>query len=230
MDATYFLKQRVAFVRFFYVEGAKSFQGMQDQIEQGLPPFDNPPYSEDAEPAFLDEWQDAATSIEVLGQSSVSLLADALKLYFQTLQRRVIGFTISNEELSKAKRRGWVALYRDALAIILDTDWADCPARFDIIEQVVLARNSSQHGTDLTSQRATHDARTLEKHPRPWFASDDEVRTWEEYGGNPRSFLVPRLTVTEDNLFAAAREIEVLADWIDGRLYKATEWRLNVAR
>lgn len=53
MDATYFLKSRTAFIRFFYAESAKGFTDVKHRIENQLPPFDDPPYSEDGEPAFL---------------------------------------------------------------------------------------------------------------------------------------------------------------------------------
>jgi hypothetical protein len=227
MDATYFLKSRIAVVRYFFAQAGASFQGLQEQIEQGLPPYDDPPYSEGPEPAFFEEWDNARTGQHIVGQASVSLLSDALKLYFQTLQTRVIGFSLSKEAQASAKRTGWVALYKDALGLILDTDWADCPADFNVIEQVVLARNSSQHGSDLTSHRVAHDAKTLTKHPRPWFASGDEIETWKECGGEAQSFLAPSLQITQERLFAAADQIEVLADWIDTRMDKAAKWRRN---
>ena len=56
------------------------------QIEQEEPPFDDPPYSEDPEPAFLEEWLEAETSIQIVGLACVSLLADTLKLYLTNRQ------------------------------------------------------------------------------------------------------------------------------------------------
>jgi hypothetical protein len=167
----------------------------------------------------------ARTALHVVGQTSVSLLSDALKLYFQTMQSRVIGFSPSKEAQAAAKRTGWVALYRDAFGLIFNTDWSDCPADFRIIEQVVLARNNSQHGIELTSHRVVHDPKTLTRHPQPWFASDEEIAAWKEYGGDVRSLFAPALEVTQDSLFAAADHIEVLADWIDERMDRVTAWR-----
>jgi hypothetical protein len=87
---------------------------------------------------------DAETAKDLLGLSAVSLLSDTLKLYFQTLQNRVIGFEFGEAEKALAKKQGFVAAYIAVLGDILDTNWSDCPVRLDVIEQVVLARNRGQ--------------------------------------------------------------------------------------
>jgi hypothetical protein len=229
MDATYFLKQRTAFIRFLYAEGVKPFDDMRSRIEKSEPPFDNPPYSEDPEPPFLAEWMDADTAKDLLGLHAVSLLSDSLKLYFQTLQKRVIGFEFGASEKALFNKRGFVGAYIAALGVILGTDWSDCPVRLDVIEQVVLARNRGQHGTDLTSLDLRHDNGTLTKHPKPFFASDSEWKTWQDAGGSPDSVFAPGLEVTQDRLLLAIDEVEKLADWIDARLDKAHEWRRKAA-
>jgi hypothetical protein len=227
MDAKYFLTARTTFIRFCYTEGIRPFREIQQRIALGQHPFDNPPYSEDPEPAFMEQWSDAETAVDVLGLSCVSLLSDTLKLYFQTLQERVIGFHFTEDEKAIANKHGFVAAYKAALANILDTDWADCPARFDIIEQVVLARNRGQHGEDLTSFRVSHERKSLRKHPKPFFASEAELQTWEAFGGNENSLFRPTIEITGEKLFSAIQEIEELAAWIDGRMDKAWKWRLN---
>jgi hypothetical protein len=112
MDATYFLKERTKILRFFYDTSARPFLDIQRQIDEGLPPFDNPPYSEDPEPAFLSEWIDAGIGLSLLGLSGVSMLSDALKLYFQTLQGRVIGFKFGKDEAGILKRLPYEANLR----------------------------------------------------------------------------------------------------------------------
>jgi hypothetical protein len=225
MDAAYFLKRRIEFVRFFFTEGQAAFDRVRLNIEEGKPPYDNPVYDDNPEPPFLEEWMTAETALQIVGQTSVSLLSDALKLYFRTMQSRVIGFSISREAEATAKKTGWVALYRDAFGLIFDTDWKDCPADFQIIEQVVLARNNSQHGNELTSHRIVLDPKTLARHPQPWFASEEEVTAWQEYGGGTSSFLAPALYVSQERLFTAADHIEKLADWIEARMHRVTKWR-----
>jgi hypothetical protein len=123
LDINFFLKLRTEFIRYFYAEAVRPFLDIQRKIEKGLRPFNDPPYSEEQEPPFLEEWMNAATGINVVGQSCVSLLSDSLKLYFNTLQTRVIGFVLSDTEKSAMKGKGFVALYKSALGEILDTDW-----------------------------------------------------------------------------------------------------------
>jgi hypothetical protein len=222
VDVNFFLKERTRFVRGFYDQGVAPFHDIQHRIETKAPPFDNPPYSEDGEPAFLTQWLDAETGADLLGQTCVSLLSDTLKLYFNTLQSE-IGFAF--EQGGKAlMKRGFVAAYREALGEVFETDWSDCPVRFAVIEQVVLARNLSQHGGHLTSFHRSHDARTLRQHPQPFFASPEEARTWQDSGGQ-NSFLTPSVKITRDRLFEAIEEVEQLGDWLDARLVKVHEWR-----
>jgi hypothetical protein len=173
----------------------------QRKIERGLRPFNNPPYSESPEPPFLEEWMNAATGINLVAQSCVSLLSDSLKLNFNTLQTRVIGFVLGEAEKSALKGQGFVALYKNALGEILETDWTDCPVRFDVIEQVVLARNRSQHGSSLMSHQLRHDPDTLRKHPLPFFASDQELKEWKESGRDEHSYFAPMLEITKNKLF-----------------------------
>lgn len=221
MDVNFFLKERTRFIRDFYNQGVAPFCDVQNRIESKAAPFDNPPYSEDGEPAFLTEWLDAETGADLLSQTCVSLLSDTLKLYFSTLQAE-IGFAFDQGD--KAFKRGFVAAYREALGDIFETDWSDCPVRFAVIEQVVLARNLSQHGGHLTSFHRSHDASTLRQHPQPFFASPEEAQAWEDSGGQ-NSFLTPSVKITRERLFEAIAEVETLGDWLDARLVKVHEWR-----
>jgi hypothetical protein len=228
MDATYFLKNRTQFIRTFYTRGVEPFNAVKIAIEEQRPPFHDPPYSEEPEPAYLAEWLEADTAIKLVGLSCVSLLSDTLKLYFQALQHRVIGFEF--KEGKKAFKQGFVAAYLGVLSAILETDWADCPADLAVIEQIVHARNDGQHGTTLTSFEVSHESGVLKKHPRPFFVKEDERRIWEESGESRSSMWAPSVQVTADSLFAAIGHVEKLAVWIDSRIDKAWEWRRNAGR
>jgi hypothetical protein len=152
-----------------------------------------------------------------------------LKLYFSGLQDRVVGFGFGDEKSKKkAFKDGFMGAYKDVLGYILDTDWSDCPADFKIIEQVVLARNCGQHGSDLTSFRVSHDNHTLDKHPLPFFVNEHERELWmRENGTGYCGFLTPSVEVTRELLFAAIEHVEMLAYWIEGRMDKAADWRMS---
>lgn len=225
MDATHFLKERTGFIRFYYDASATGFADVKHRIENELPPFDAPPFSEDPEPAFLEEWLNADSALDILGLTCVSLLSDSLKLYFDTLRKRVIGFSFADKKT--AFQNGFPAAYRDALGEILDSDWSDCPVDWAVIEQIVLARNRGQHGECLTSMRATFDTKMLEKHPHPIFANLDEMSYLTTEEGSLASFLMPSIRITREALFAAIDEVERLAGWIERNDDRVQAWRMQ---
>jgi hypothetical protein len=92
LDILFFLKLRTDFIRRQYDVAGAAFVEEKRLIEDAQAPYDNPPYREDGEPPYLEEWMDADTSIQLVGISCVSLLSDALKLYLNLLQRRQLRF------------------------------------------------------------------------------------------------------------------------------------------
>lgn len=225
MDVNYFLKKRTSFIRFYYDAAAKPFSDRKDAIENHQAPFDNPGYSDDGEPPFLDAWMDSDAARKVLGLSCVSLLSDSLKLYFHTLQTRVIWFGF--EDKTGAFRNGFLAAYLEVLQEILDTDWSDCPADLGVIEQIVLARNRGQHAENIRDFDVTHDTRMMTKYPNAFFASEDELKSLPEWKDGIPSYLLPEVEVTREKLFRALEEVEKLADYIESRIGKADEWRMR---
>ncbi|RZJ45887.1 MAG: hypothetical protein EON86_00530 [Brevundimonas sp.] len=222
MDATFFLKQRTAFIRIFYDTGVAGFEDTKQRIEAGEPPYDNPPYSEDGEPPYVTEWIDADTGRDVLSQACVALLSDSLKLYLNTLRLRTLRFEFEPPEKALLKK-GFVAAYRSALGDVFDTDWSDCPVRFEVIEQIVLARNQAQHSGDITSFRLTHGPSTLRELRQPIFVDPADWQAWIDAGGDERSFLAPSVKVSRDALFEAIAEVDRLGDWVEARIEH--DWR-----
>lgn len=223
MDILFFLKQRTDFIRRHYDLSVGPFEERKRLIDRSEPPFDDPPYSEDSEPPYLTEWLDAHTSMQLVGMSCVSLLSDALKLYLNLLQRGQLRFAFTAQAAKRLKRQ-FVPTYRDALGEIFATDWTDTGIDFDLIEQVMLARNRGQHGTDLTSFALTHDDRTLKNHPIPFFISPAEAMAAD--GGRALTgFLAPMIEVTRETLFRAIDEVEKLADWVEAHRARLAEWR-----
>ena len=224
MDILYFLKLRTAFIRRHYEIAAGAFEAVKRQIENLEPPFDDPAYSEDGEPPFLEEWIDADTSIRLVGLACASLLHDALKLYLNFMQRERLHFVFDEAEVKRLKK-DFVGAYRDALSEIFDTDWQDSGVDFEVIEQTVLARNRAQHGTTLTTFSETHDKRTLGKHPHPHFADEREIKAWQDAGRPDNMFLTPTITVSRESLFAAVDAVNRLADWMEANIDRVERWR-----
>ena len=223
MDAAFFLHRRTDFIRRYYSVSVEPFREIQRKINAEENPFDEPPPSFDpeyGEPAFLEEWIQAGEAAQVVGRSAVSLLSDSLKLYFKALEQQ-LSFRLSRDGQATATKEGFLEAYKKAVGEVLETDWINCPVRFDVIEQVVLARNRSQHGVHLSILGARHDPKTLTKHRDLIFASEGELKMWVDEGADPATWLAPRLEITEEGIGAAITEVETLAAWIDAGISDA---------
>lgn len=212
MDVLWFLKQRTNFIRNYYFTAATPFRETIRKIKDEEEPF-VPPYAEDEEPPFLDQWMDADTSLEILGATCISMLSATLKLYFSTWEG-LLGVQCDSR-YRKSFKKGFVSGYKDCFGGILDTDWSDCPADFAILEQIVLARNAAQHPADIAFMHMNHREGLAERFPSPVFVSDYEKRLLET-GQQLWSEL--KLVVTEDALYGSIRQVELLAGWLEGRL------------
>ena len=227
MDVVFFLKLRTKFLRFLYDESSKPFVGIKKKIETKTAPYNPPPFDpeyDSEEPPFLEEWLEADSALHVLGMSCVSLLSDTLKIYFKTLEHEY-GFELIKS--SKKHPRGFVGLYQDALGQILDTNWNDCPVNFDLIEQIVIARNQGQHGKYISSILTEHDPQIFERFSNPLFISDQERALLSNKETEGYDFLYPYMDISRENLFLAIEEVEKLADWIAANENRFREWRKN---
>ncbi|BFG81435.1 hypothetical protein PTKU46_94690 [Paraburkholderia terrae] len=88
MDVGFLLQRQVDFIRQLDETSAAPYIERKRQIEAGASPFE-PSYSEDGEPPFQVEWQEADDSLHVLGYACVSMLSDTMKVFFDTWQRHL---------------------------------------------------------------------------------------------------------------------------------------------
>jgi hypothetical protein len=219
VNVDFFLKKRTAFVRRFYDAAVKGFRETQRLIEAGDAPYEPPYYGEDSdgEPPFLEEWSEAETSIEVIGRTAISMLSESLKVYFIQWDE-LLGIQCGKRLKAEFKKGYWHG-YRECFAKACGIDWSQCPADAEFIEQIALARNTSQHGGRITSMSADHPKDLRKKFRNPIFvpgheknADEDEIRalTW----------LGSKLVVSREALFEAIRQVEVLVDWLEPQLQK----------
>jgi hypothetical protein len=231
VDVEYFLRQRTKFIRYFYDNGVVGFREILRQIEEQDEPF-VPPYSEDGEPPFVDEYMDATYGIGAVGVAALSMLSDTLKVFFKTWETH-LGIKFPEDWQKRFKKEGFVAVYRDAFGQIANDDWKTCPVDFGVIEQVVLARNDAQHGNSLHNVQASHSPKTIEKYSPPLFVSEYEKGVPREEIG---SFAGVDITISREDLWTAIEQVEMLADWIEIRLqavrfpHGEEAWRLAAIR
>lgn len=219
MDVLYFLKERTKFIRCFYASGCLPFQETIRKIEAGEQPFE-PPYSEDGEPPFMDEWSDANTALEVLGRTCLSMLSESLKLYFKTWEAQFWRERPCGKCFKKSFGSGFLEGYRACFGEALKINWNECPADFSILEQVTLARNRTQHPESITTLSLTHDADTRKKHPQPFFMHESE-KDLADAESQSSSWLDPTLHISRENLFEAIDQVELLADWLEDGMLEA---------
>ncbi|MEE9388816.1 MAG: hypothetical protein V3U96_09400 [Paracoccaceae bacterium] len=213
MDVKAFLEIRTDFIGFYYSEAVKPFFQIQNAIENEKTPYDNPPYDESGEPPFQIEWFDAQHGVEFVGLNCVSLLSDSLKLFFETLFTRVLGLKFNNAK--NAFKGGFVRAYKNALSKHLTIDWVREGVDFDLIEQVVLARNNAQHGEYLSDLSPYHNEKVLKKFPSPIFTDPNGLNN---NGGSSRLFPL-RVHVSKVSLTGAISEITKMAEVIDKKVY-----------
>ena len=117
MDAAFFLRQRTRFIHNYYITGVRPFREIQRKIEAEESPYDEPPSSFDpeyGEPAFLEEWCEAADAAQIVGRSAISLLSGSLKLYFKALEQQ-LDFRLSEKDKATATNKGFVAADKNAI-------------------------------------------------------------------------------------------------------------------
>jgi hypothetical protein len=218
MDVLFFLRERTRFIRKFHEAAGSPFRETIRKIEGGETPF-IPEYSEDREPPFLAEWSEAETGLEIVGQTCVSMLSESLRLYFKTWES-LFGISWEKGEQEKYFRGGFVRGYQRCFGELLGLVWSECPADFDLLEQITLARNATQHPTSITAIRAEHDRKTRERFPSPFFAHDSELHL-ASGDDSLGEWFAPSIHVSWDKLLAAIEQVEALADWLEGRMFAA---------
>jgi len=159
----------------------------------------------------------------------ISMLSAALQLYFKTWEDEL---GLKWEPPAKRKvyfERGFVAGYRRAFGEVLNLSWDECPADFDVLEQLVLARNRDQHPDHIANLRVSHRYEQLRRFAEPIFLSDgDRNRLASDPDAADIRWLTPAIHVSREAFAVAVGEVEKLADWLEERMiaqkYEHKRW------
>ena len=220
MDVGFFLNERIKFIRQFYETASTPYVERRQKIEAEEEPF-IPPYSEDGEPPFLEEWLQAEESLHVLAYSCVSMLAAALHLYFETWVEQS-GHPV-DESLKKTvfKKQGWFSGYKTHFSQLFAIQFETAPIKHALLEEVVLARNRIEHPSSITNQKAQYADSDLKKLQHPFFVDEREARLFIHADENEKSWLFPpTLHITNEQLIAAISEVERFAAWFETEIEK----------
>ncbi len=219
MDILYFLKERTKFIRYFYDTAGKPFRELMRKIEASEAPF-QAGCTQDGEPPFLAEWLEANSGLETLGRNCVSMLSASLQLYFMTWEKE-LGVVWEEKERKRTFENGFVQGYRTCFGQVLKLSWDDCPVNFDILEQVVLARNRDQHPDHIARLDVTHDKKFRTKHPALFFVSEGERKMFDDPDMANIYWMSPKVHVSRDNLLSAINQVEALGEWLEERMFAA---------
>jgi len=183
------------------------------QIEAEEEPY-VPPYSEDPEPAFLEEWLEADESLQVVGRTCISMLAAVFHLYFKTWERQ-IGIPVDTS-LKKNFKNGWFNGYKAYFARHFSIRFEDSPINLGVLEEIVLVRNRDQHPESITMHSSYYSNSDLKKLSPPFFIGENDASLFSESEEGERSWLMaPPIRVTAEKLFTALSEIESFAEWLE---------------
>lgn len=214
MDVRYFLSCRIAFIRQLYATASAPYVERKRKIKAREEPY-VPPYSEDGEPPFIDEWLESDESLHVLAYSCVSMLAASLHLYLESWVRQS-GIVVDESVKKLFKNNGWLSGYDAYFTKHFNIAFKNGPADLKMLEEVILARNRIEHPTSITDHRTQYSASDLEKLRHPFFVDETEMALLGYSGEEhvPR-FMLPTVHVTEGHLFAAVAEVERFSEWFD---------------
>ena len=213
MDVRFFLKKRTVFIRNLYNVASAPYLEIKRKIEDEEDPF-VPPYSEDGEPPFLEEWMEADESMHAIAYSCISMLAASLHLYLKEWENQ---FRIPFGESFKSEfKQGWLNGYKAYFAHHFEIRFEEGPVDFAVLEEVVLARNRIQHPQSITYHQTHYSNSDLKKLPHPFFIDENERNLLAGEGESVRlSFMPLTLHITGEKLTAAIEEVEKFVDWLE---------------
>ncbi|PTB17586.1 hypothetical protein C9I57_26950 [Trinickia symbiotica] len=216
MDVAWFLNRRLDFIRQLYARSSAPFVDRRTKIENEEEPF-VPPYSEDPEPAFMLEWQEASDSIDVLGHACLCMLASALQAYLQT-RVRLHCEELSAEDRKRVFRKGWVRGYDLIFTEAFKIPFAGGPVPIAVLEDIVLTRNSIQHDLEITTNRPKHADRKPGA-ARSVFLDAREVELLDRMDPDAQTWLAPpTVQVSQASLEATINTVERFVAWLDAAI------------
>lgn len=138
MDILAGLKEKLRFIESFYKGASAPFVETKRKIEAEESPFVPRPFDPerdtDTEPPFLVEWEDADDSINVTGQTALSLVQASLREYLDA-------FILLSRVKPPVGKGDWFARYKAFFLETYGIDWDAGPVPTKEIEEINLARN-----------------------------------------------------------------------------------------
>lgn len=218
MDVLYFLNERTAFIRQFYERASAPFVERIRLIEAGDEPF-APPYSEDGEPPFLEEWIEADESLDALGHACISMLSASLQLFLQTWND-ILHLECGDKYRKQFTKGGWLNGFRVCFEDVVGVGWEQSPTNLAMLEEMALVRNRVQHPKELHTVRVQHSRHDYEKLGRRLIFTDQFGKNVvEDLGEGEFSWIMGSMVkVSSDQLTEALSAVEAFCEWLDQKI------------
>jgi hypothetical protein len=153
----------------------------------------------------------------MLGRTCITMQSASLQLYFKTWEGQLSVIWMEGER-KPAFENGFLQGYRICFGEVLNLAWDDCPADFEILEQITLARNRDQHPENIDTMRVSHTLKDRQKFRHLFFVSEFERKLYSDHDMEGISWMSPAVHVSRETLFAAIEEVETLAEWLEERM------------
>jgi len=209
MDILTGLREKLEFIERFYYGALPEFVVTKRKIENHEVPFVprefDPDHDWDTDPPFLNEWQDADDSINLVGQAALSLVQTSLREYLDA-------FVWLCGSKPPAGKGDWFARYKGFFLEEYDIDWDAGPVPPAEIEEINLARNDIQHTGQIFGLTRRQSKEHRRRFPAGIFAHEIDRQM---YVGREDAEL--RIYVTEENLHQAIRRVCRFCEYLDAQ-------------
>jgi hypothetical protein len=208
MDILAGLKDKVRFIERFYSIASGPFnetiRKIEAEEEPFVPPYFDPETSEDLEPPYLEEWDEAKESVNLVGQAALTLVQSALRQYLD-------GFVSLSNRAAPAGSGNWLARYKKFFLNEYGIDWEAGPVSTVDLEEINLARNDIQHTGDSFGMDRRQSKDHQLRFPEGIFINYVDKSFQRELPSPWGS----RIDVTSYNLKEAVRRVESFCQFLD---------------
>jgi hypothetical protein len=201
-------QNKLQFISWFFGLATAPFIGIKRKIENGDHPYNLSAWSEESSaPPFATEWLEADQAIQLQGQLCLNLLQRSLMEYLDETVR------LSSFEPPQ-KKNNWFKSFKKWF-LDAGVDWNASGADLSLIEELTLARNRIQHGSDFDSHSLLkqQDEDYRARFPDALFQDDYEAQVFSDFGPQLR-----HLELTKDKLNTAIEEMMRFTNFIEEHL------------
>lgn len=164
MDYLYMLNHKLDFIEFLYTTAVQPFQSAMEAIKEGRAPYDTDGSEADGEPPFTSEWIEFNDGLLALGNLTLSMVAVVLQEF--------LAASVENMRLGappKLPKGSWLDRYQALIKNALGIDILDLAREPSVIEELILARNLTQHPSDIGTNWVYQDPAYAKRYPQGEF-------------------------------------------------------------